>query len=455
MSGKNGYVKEFSKSKSGVAGAVLLVVLLLLSVYALTSYPKNVAATWYNPQAWQGNPARAPPSWVVYLGVDAPPSISFKGEPWANATQQGTRTYNYSESYSFKWSSGVTPSNVVFVPQFKGTLIDGVVTWTKPDGTSFQMYLASPQTDNVYDLTDQDLVQWVHQFLQTQTGTLLSTVTTPQELAALFDRDGANVLTNPVLKGTYHVRIDLLGQGPATVAQSTSFTIDGRSYGLMGTDLFGRPIQLGVLLGLPYALELGAVTAVVAVIFGVVFGGIAGYIGGRRDGVMQWGTLVFLALPALPFLVALSYSYKLTLLTEALLIAALSWPTYAIISRSVALSVKSQTYVEADKAMGISAMRTFFTHFMPRLTPVTIAYTVLGIPAGILLAQTLAFLGIQPANIVTWGGILDDALTQQAALFGWWWWVFFPGMMIVVVAVPFVLVGFALDRIVAPRVSAK
>jgi len=56
---------------------------------------------------------------------------------------------------------------------------------------------------------------------------------------------------------------------------------------------------------------------------------------------------------------------------------------------------------------------------------------------------------------VTWGGILDEAFVQQAALFGWWWWVFFPGMMIVVVAVPFVLVGFALDRIVAPKVTAK
>ena len=148
-------------------------------------------------------------------------------------------------------------------------------------------------------------------------------------------------------------------------------------------------------------------------------------------------------------------SITLSLITEALLIAALSWPFYAIIARSVALSVRSQTYVEADRAMGISSLRTFFTHFMPRLTPVSIAYTALGIPGGILLAQTLAFLGIQPPSIVTWGGLLDDAFVQQAALFGWWWWVLFPGLMIVVAAFPFVLVGFALDKIVAPKVSAK
>ena len=170
---------------------------------------------------------------------------------------------------------------------------------------------------------------------------------------------------------------------------------------------------------------------------------------------MQWGALVALALPALPFLVALSYSITLGLVSEALLIAALTWSWYAIIARSVSLSVKSQTYVEADKAMGISSIRSFFTHFVPRLIPVSIAYTALGVPAGILLAQTLAFLGIQPEGLVTWGGMLDNAFTAQAALYGWWWWTLFPGLMIVVTAVPFVLVGFALDKIVAPRVSNK
>jgi peptide/nickel transport system permease protein len=455
LSGQTSYLKEFSKSKSGVAGLAILVILLVLSVYVLSAFPSNISSTWNNPKSWQGYPAKAPPSWISYLGQDVPASINFPSVQWTNSSPQGSSTYNYSNSYSFNWSSSKTPGNIVFAPQFKGTLLEAVITWTKPDGHSLVIYVGSPQTNNVYDVTDPSMVQWIHQFIQTQTGSLQATVTASDELKALFDQDGPNLLSNPVLQGTFHVRFDLVSQSPADISHTTSLKITGTSYGVMGTDLYGRPIQLGVLLGLPYALELGAVTSVVAVLFGVVFGGISGFIGGRRDGVMQWFTLVFLALPALPFLIALSYSFTLGLLTEALLIAALSWPFYAIIARSVALSVKSQTYVEADRAMGISSIRTFLTHFMPRLTPVSIAYTVLGIPAGILLAQTLAFLGIAPPNVVTWGGILDEAFVQQAALFGWWWWVFFPGLMIVVVAVPFVLVGFALDKIVAPRVNAK
>jgi peptide/nickel transport system permease protein len=206
---------------------------------------------------------------------------------------------------------------------------------------------------------------------------------------------------------------------------------------------------------LPNAIELGVLTAVVAVVGGVIFGGISGYLGARKDGVMQWVTLVFLALPALPFLVAFSYTTTLSLTTESLLIAFLSWPFYAIIARTVSLSIKSQTYIEADKAMGVSAIRSFFTHFMPRLVPVSIAYTVLGIPAGIILAETLAFLGIQPPTLITWGNILDDAFVSQAALYGWWWWVLFPGLMIIITAIPFVLMGFSLERVIAPRVANK
>jgi len=448
------YARDFSKSKSGMIGLVLLIILIVVSLYVVLAYPANIAGTWNNPKSWEANPAKAPPTWISIFTSAYPPTINFADKQWGNPTFTGSY-YNYSNSYSFQWASSRTPSDVILIPRFNGTLIDAAITWVKPDGSSVVIYIANPVENYQYGVADPEISSWIQNYLGSQTGTSQSTITVPQEMAALFDQNGPNLLTNPVLKGTYHVTVSFLSSGPASISKDTFFAINGKSYGIMGTDLYGRPIQLGILLGLPWALELGALTSVIAVLFGVIFGGIAGYIGGARDNIMQWVTLVVLALPALPFLIALSYSVTLNLITEALLIAALSWPFYAIIARSVALSVRSQTYVEADRAMGISALRTFFTHFMPRLTPVSIAYTALGIPGGILLAQTLAFLGIQPPSVVTWGGLLDDAFVQQAALFGWWWWVLFPGLMIVVAAFPFVLVGFALDRIVAPKVSAK
>ena len=435
----------------------MLAILIGTSVYVVTAFPPSIASTWNNPKSWQENPAKAPPTWIGLFTSAYPPTVNFPSIQWVNVAPPGSALYNYSNAYTFQWSSTHTPSDVVFLPQFNGTIIEAAITWSKPDGTSAQMYISNPSPDYLYGSNDPQLSQWIEHFIQLQTGKSQSSVTVPQEMAALFDKGGASLLTNAVSTGEYRVRIDLVSQAPVNISSSTFFAINGKSYGTMGTDLYGRPIQLGMLLGVPSALELGAVTAVVSVVVGIIFGGIAGYYGARKDTVMQWVSLVVLAMPALPFLVVVGVTYagQVTLIDEALIIAALSWPFYAIIARSVALSVKSQTYVEADYAMGISSTRIFFTHFMPRLTPVSIAYTALGVPGSIILAQTLAFLGIQPANIVTWGGILDEAFIQQAALFGWWWWVLFPGLMIVLTAVPFVLVGFALDRIVAPKVNVK
>lgn len=449
------YLREFSRSKSGMAGLILLIILLSISVYVLVAFPSNISSTWNDPKAWQANPSSSPPSWLGYFSSAYPPTITFGNLNWNQVKSTSPSIYNYSNSYEFQWSSSRTPSNVLFIPKLNSSVLEFSITWTKPDGKMLVMYVANPTSGYQYGISDPTITSWIKQFVSKETGASLSTLTLQQEMNALFNKDGLGLMSNPVLQGSYHVRIDILNSRPTFISSNTIFSVNGNSYGAMGTDLYGRPIELGILLGLPWALELGALTAVIAVIFGVIFGGISGYIGGRRDSLMQWVSLVVLALPALPFLIAISYSIRLDLITEALLIAALSWPFYAIIARSVALSVKSQTYVEADKAIGVSAIRTFFTHFMPRLTPVSIAYTALGVPAGILLAQTLAFLGIQPSTIVTWGGLLDDAFVQQAALFGWWWWVLFPGISIVVAAIPFVLVGFALDKIVAPKVNAR
>ena len=102
----------------------------------------------------------------------------------------------------------------MFTPQFKGTLLEAVITWTKPDGQSLVIYVGSPQPNDIYDVTDPSIAQWIHQFIQAQTGELQATVTAGDELNALFHQDGPNLLTNPVLHGTYHVRFDLVSQSP-------------------------------------------------------------------------------------------------------------------------------------------------------------------------------------------------------------------------------------------------
>jgi len=446
------YAREFLKSRSGVVGLVLLVLLLATSLYVAIAIPQSEAYKWDNPSVWTNNPAAVPPSWVNYFGVDAPQTASFTLQGWSGSSSSSGAAY--SSSVAIDWNHAVTPSNIVLTPNFSGTAYELEVLWTKPDGNTVQVSLSSPVSGTSYTLSYTPINQALGQYIQTQTKSYLSEVSPAQELAALFNRDGPGILNGSVQQGSYSATVQIVGATGLSVSTS-SVSLVGDSYGTMGTDSFGRPIELGVLAGLPWALELGIIASLISVIGGIIWGGLAGFYGGWRDKVMSWGTLVILAVPGLAFIIAISYSIQLTLLNEALIIAALSWPGFAIISRTVTLSIRAQAYVEADRAMGISSTRTFFTHFLPRLTPVTIAFTALSISGVIILGETLSFLGIGPGNVITWGGILNAAITFDASLHGWWWWTLFPGIMIVVASMPFVLVGFALDRVVAPRVTAK
>ncbi len=437
-------------------GVGFVLILLALAVYSLATIPGNIYVKWENPANWTTNPIHAPPTWVNYLGEKVSPTISTSLKPWSVSLASGSSdVFEYSNSFDFTWNSPSTPQDVIFLPIFANSALSGTITWTKPDGISIQISIPAVQTGNEYDAETQSFKSAAAQYILTQTNEYVASPSPSQVVDALFDKNGSSILSGAVESGVYKVTVQVIATSPLNMSTSSLLVVLGNSYGSMGTDYLGRPITLGILAGLPNAIELGVLTSVVAVIGGVIFGGISGYLGARKDGVMQWVTLVFLALPALPFLVALSYTVTLSLTIESLLIAFLTWPFFAIIARTVSLSIKSQTYIEADKAMGVPALRSFFTHFMPRLIPVSIAYTVLTIPAGIILAETLGFLGIQPPNLITWGSILDAAFANEAALYGFWWWVTFPGLMIIVTAVPFVLIGFALERIIAPRVSNK
>ncbi|MDA4133317.1 MAG: hypothetical protein OK454_09390, partial [Thaumarchaeota archaeon] len=92
MSGQSGYLKDFSRSRSGIAGLAFLLILLGLSVYVLVEYPPNIASTWNDPKAWQGNPAKSPPTWISLLGQDVPPSINLPSEQWTNTAPSGSPT---------------------------------------------------------------------------------------------------------------------------------------------------------------------------------------------------------------------------------------------------------------------------------------------------------------------------------------------------------------------------
>ncbi|MGC9112930.1 ABC transporter permease [Acidilobus sp.] len=439
------YLKYVLKSKSALAALVIIFVFVGLAAYVST-WPKSVAFNYINNlQYWESAyPTVAAPSWMAALSPSGyAPSLYVNPHSMKVYEHVGT-VYVYELTYSFDWHYSKVPTDVVFNFASNTTMQYMLVEWVKPSGSTVNATVTVTGTAYSFDLSA--LAKPLSAYLLQKTGTAPTVLTTQALATALFSNLSRRTV-GPTELGTYKVNVFIATAGPAKfkVAQ---VRVMGNAYGALGTDIYGRPIFLGILLGLPNALEIGVVTSLLGVLIGAFVGGYAGFLGGKTDTALNWFSTVILSLPALPFLVALGLLLKsgLSIMEEALLITFLSWPFYAIIARSAAQSIKTNSFVEADKLMGIPSYRTFLTHFLPRLVPFIVAYTVLGIPGAILLVETLAFIGIAPPNIVTWGGILDAAYNANAALNGWWWWILFPGLMIVFVSLPFVVVGFVIER---------
>jgi peptide/nickel transport system permease protein len=231
--------------------------------------------------------------------------------------------------------------------------------------------------------------------------------------------------------------------------------VQGAVYGAMGTDYLGRDLAQGLLFGFPVALFIGGVVALLATFIGMALGIISGYIGGRTDEAIQRFADVMNNLPTLPLLILLVFVLGQKLINIILVLVVFGWAGTTIIVRSMVLSIRSSQFVEAAKLAGASSWWIMRRHILPPVLPYSFALIILSIPSAILSEASLSFLGLGDPSIPTWGQILQQAFDNGALQNFAWWWILPPGLLIVVTAVGFVLVFFALEPLVNPRLRRQ
>jgi peptide/nickel transport system permease protein len=109
-------------------------------------------------------------------------------------------------------------------------------------------------------------------------------------------------------------------------------------------------------------------------------------------------------------------------------------PTFARLVRATTLSVKSQDYVLAARAIGSSNSRIMYKTVFPNcIAPLMVAMAIAA-PAAILTEASLSYLGLgsQPPD-PSWGNMLQSAQTylRRAPTYG-----IFPGL-----AITFLVIG--------------
>jgi peptide/nickel transport system permease protein len=202
----------------------------------------------------------------------------------------------------------------------------------------------------------------------------------------------------------------------------------------MGTDWLGRDFMTRVFFGGRTTLFVALISTIMIVIIGAIFGGAAGYYGGWIDTVLMRFTDFLLALPLLPmFLFALRFLRESPALEDmwkseetntVITIVAISgvfvlfgWMGLARLVRGSVLSLRTQTYIEAAHALGVSNKRIIVRHLLPNtMGPILVAATF-AVADFIILEAILAYFnqGINDPPLPSWGNLI---VSTQSLAFG-------------------------------------
>ena len=261
--------------------------------------------------------------------------------------------------------------------------------------------------------------------------------------------------------GDYRFGVDIRLNDTRTEATEITVYVDdlflrvfGNSFGLLGTDQFGRDVFTQLAYGTRVSLIIGLLTAAFTTIIGLAVGLTAGYIGGFADQVLMRFTDTLLVIPEVPLLIVLMFVLTPSIWTLILLMTLLGWTGFARISRSQALSLKERPFVEAAKSVGGGRFHIILRHILPNVMSLVYVALATAVPYGIINEAWLAWLGIFDPNTMTWGRMLNGVETESMGIY-MWWWVIPPGLCIAAISLSFILIGYALDEILNPKLRER
>jgi peptide/nickel transport system permease protein len=273
----------------------------------------------------------------------------------------------------------------------------------------------------------------------------------PTEVGLLLDTSSAAPGASRIAaKGLYEVLVE--AEIPEGADLSVKLVVYGQVHGIAGTDHLRRDLMVGLLWGTPLALIFGFLAAIGSTLLTFALAGIGAWFGGWLDSLFQRITQVNMIIPMLPVLIMVGQFYNRSLWLMLALIVLLSIFSGGLLSyRAMFLQAKEAAYIEAAMAYGAKDFRIIFRYLLPRIVPVLLPTFVMTVPSFVFLEASLAVIGLGDPIMPTWGKIINDAQSQSALYKGFYFWVLEPAVLLMLTGFAFAMVGYALDRILNPR----
>ena len=463
--GLKNITKELLRYKSGIFGVAFLILLISLSVYTIVTIPYNEAIDLWRGEGgvWLETPRNAQPYWVRYFGRNLPETIKRDS---SQEGQKGTiklltpvpetnlKLLRVIFSFDYDYDDFPSEINLFFSAKFNESAPMLKIFWIKPGDSEIKLldYIPRSQNDRLYLSTNLKVSNALRShIIETIGGEPEVLLPVAQALFAVEDETMSSTLTAKPLKGTHKVVIQgtLFGEDSDIDAK---LIVYGKVYGLAGTDNVRRDLTIALLWGTPIALAFGLTASLTITFLQLLLATISGYYGGKTDSSIQRLTEVYMILPFLPILILISTFYKLDIWVLLVVVIVLSIFGGGIKStRALAMQIKEYPYIEAARAYGASSMRIIFLYIIPKILPPVIPTLIGSVPGYVFLEAALAILGLGDPSLPTWGKVIDDSFRAGALYKGYYYWVLEPAFMLILTAFAFSFLGFALDKIVNPK----
>jgi peptide/nickel transport system permease protein len=217
----------------------------------------------------------------------------------------------------------------------------------------------------------------------------------------------------------------------------------------LGTDQYGRDILSRLLHGARSTVLMACLATAIGTLAGAVIGTTSAYLGGRFDEIAMRTVDAIMSIPSLLFALLIVNLIGKSSFNAVLAIGIAFTPSMTRITRSVALSIRKQDFVNAAIARGESTAYTILREMLPNVVAPVIIEATIRVAFAVMLFATLSFLGLGAQPPAPEWGLMAAEARKFMHLSPWM--IVWPSAAVALVAVGFNLLGDGLRDALNPR----